>query len=153
MIILTEREDEQRHYLPGQNELQNHAPSEEQLRENILMGEEVHEDMYRVGKFREELATEVAPARPRLVQNRIEEDRDYPDPAEKERTKVGAGVGMTALILSILSLLFFPVTLGSAGIIVGIIAYMRGSRGLGLWAIGLGALSLLNQFFFAPMLY
>lgn len=125
---------------------------EDELRENILLQEEVHEDMYRVGKFREELATEVAPVRPRLIQNRLEEDRDFPDPAEKDRTSDGVGLGMTGLILSILSLLFMPITLGSAGILAGIFAFRRGSRGLALWAIGLGTVSLLNQFFFAPLL-
>lgn len=125
---------------------------EKELRDDILREEEVHEDMFRVGKFREELATEVAPVRPRLIKNRIEEDRDFPDPAEKEK-KEGTGIGITALILSILSLLFLPVILGIAGIIVGIVAFSRGSRGLGIWAIGIGALSLISQFFFAPWLY
>ncbi len=126
---------------------------EDELRENILIEEEVHEDMFRVGKFREELATEVAPVRPRLIRNRLKDNRDFPDPVEKPRTNIGGGLGMTALVLSILSLLFLPITLGSAGIIIGLIAFMRGSKGLGLWAVGIGALSLLNQFFFAPIVY
>lgn len=152
MIRLTERDDEFRDTFPEQDELRN-VPSQDELRDNILREEEVHEDMYRVGKFREELATEVAPVRPRLVQNRIEEDRDFPDPAEKDRTKAGTGLGMTALILSILSLLFMPVLLAGAGIVIGIIAFMQGSRGLGLWSIGIGAISLLNYYFFAPTVF
>ncbi len=135
-----------------EDELQDPIFREDELRNNILNEEEVHQEMFRDGNFYEETAAEFAPQRPQHMPNQWADDRATVT-ADNQRVTTGTGLGITALILSILSLLFMPVTLGTVGIVVGIIAFVRGSRGLGSWAIGIGAISLINQFFFAPMLF
>lgn len=120
---------------------------QQRLREQLLQEEEVHQEMFRNDLYKEETAAELSPyTQPlRTLSDKKDEQRDEP--------ATGSGLGITALILSILSLLFMPITLGTAGVITGIMAYVRGNKGLGLWAIGLGAITLINQFFLAPLLY
>ncbi|MFD2446079.1 hypothetical protein ACFSO7_19145 [Bacillus sp. CGMCC 1.16607] len=62
----------------------------------------------------------------------------------------GRGIGFAAIILSILSLFVLPVLFGAAGIVLGFIARRKGSEGLGNWAIGLGALSIIIGIFIVP---
>ncbi|WP_099361932.1 hypothetical protein [Fredinandcohnia onubensis] len=62
----------------------------------------------------------------------------------------GAGLGWLALALSIISLFVMPVLLGAAGIIIGFIARRRGATGLGAWAIGIGAVSIIVGIFILP---
>lgn len=86
----------------------------------------------------EEVSAEIAPPRPALTDREEEEERS------------GAGLGITALVLSILSLLFWPVVLGAAGIITGFFAYRRGAVGLGMWSMGIGAVSIIIALFISP---
>ena len=46
-----------------------------------------------------------------------------------------------------------PVLLGIAGIIVGYIARRQGAAGLGAWAMGIGAVSLVLGIFITPFFY
>lgn len=62
----------------------------------------------------------------------------------------GKGIGITALILSILSLFFWPILLGAVGIVMGFMARRRGAITLGSWAISLGAISIIIGIFIAP---
>ncbi|MDF0727186.1 DUF4190 domain-containing protein [Cytobacillus sp. S13-E01] len=62
----------------------------------------------------------------------------------------GAGLGWLALALSIISLFVMPVLMGAAGIIIGFIARRRGAQGLGAWAIGIGAVSIIVGIFILP---
>ncbi|WP_017755806.1 hypothetical protein [Calidifontibacillus oryziterrae] len=87
--------------------------------------------------FMEETAAEVAPRLDRAT----------------EEVTGGAGMGAIALALSLLSLFFAPVLMGAAGIIVGFIARRRGATGLGSWAIGIGAVSMLIALFVRPFYY
>lgn len=66
------------------------------------------------------------------------------------RATGGAGLGWLALALSIISLFVMPVLMGAAGIIIGFIARKRGATGLGAWAIGIGAVSLIVGIFILP---
>jgi uncharacterized membrane protein HdeD (DUF308 family) len=59
-------------------------------------------------------------------------------------------MGFSALALSILSLFVLPVLLGISGIVLGFIARARGAKGLGNWAIGIGAVSLVIGMFVLP---
>ncbi|MCA1031761.1 DUF4190 domain-containing protein [Bacillus timonensis] len=90
--------------------------------------------------FMEETAAEVAPP----INYRAEKER------EPEETIGGTGVGWLALALSVLSLFIMPVLMGAAGIILGFIARRRGATGLGAWAIGLGAVSIIVGLFIIP---
>ncbi|MGO4887189.1 DUF308 domain-containing protein [Anaerobacillus sp. MEB173] len=97
------------------------------------------------GDYEEETAAEVAPgARP------FTEDVDRGVVDDREDATEGRGVGVFALVLSILSLFFLPVILGAAGIIVGFIARRNGANALGNWAIGIGVVSIVITLFFAP---
>jgi hypothetical protein len=62
----------------------------------------------------------------------------------------GKGLGIAALVLSILSLFVMPILFGAAGIVLGFIARRRGAEGLGNWAIGLGAVSIIVGLFIVP---
>ncbi|GAK06465.1 MULTISPECIES: hypothetical protein [Geomicrobium] len=79
-------------------------------------------------------------------------DSDLETDEEKGRSSVGAGLGTAAIIMSIVSLFFLPVILGAAGIVTGFFARQQGAVGLGWWAIGIGALSILMTFLFAPFM-
>ncbi|WP_010270211.1 MFS transporter [Paenibacillus senegalensis] len=70
--------------------------------------------------------------------------REYPE------RSVARWFGWTALVISILSLFVLPGLLGPAGAIVGFIAYIQGSRTLGVWAMVLGAISLFVALFLSP---
>jgi hypothetical protein len=93
--------------------------------------------------YMEETSAEIA-APVRLDRSRA---RDY----DAERTEEsGKGVGFAALVLSILSLFVMPILFGAAGIVLGFIARRKGSTGLGNWAIGLGAVSIIVGMFIVP---
>ena len=62
----------------------------------------------------------------------------------------GRGIGWLALALSIISLFVLPIVMGAAGIIIGFIARRRGAEGLGAWAIGIGAVSIVIGLFIVP---
>ncbi|KKB74570.1 MULTISPECIES: hypothetical protein [Bacillus] len=94
--------------------------------------------------FLEETAAEVAPQPYRTEKS---------DNGARDRDADAAGgriTGYIALALSIISLFMLPVLLGIAGIIVGYIARRQGAAGLGAWAMGIGAVSLVLGIFVAP---
>lgn len=109
------------------------------------------DDLFEEDRFREETGTEIAPGRNEVFpENRRDE---YEVRKDVDDAREGTGWGITALVMSILSLLsIMPVTLGIAAIVVGIIAYNRGSRGLAIWSMVIAAISLINQFFIAPFI-
>lgn len=119
-------------------------------RDNIRYGaDEEQTETYRSieDDFREETAAEVSP-RPFVVAN--DEVRQTREANFDDDTATGRGVGIFALVLSILSLFFLPILLGAAGIIVGFVARKNGATGLGSWAIGIGAISIILTVFFSP---
>lgn len=61
-----------------------------------------------------------------------------------------SGVGVTGLVLSILSLFMWPYLLGIVGIVLGIIAYRRDARTLGGWAIAIGVIGILGALVIYP---
>ncbi|WP_102345576.1 DUF4190 domain-containing protein [Bacillus sp. Marseille-P3661] len=107
--------------------------------------------------FMEETAAEVAPRLGTFDGGSTTTDerpRAFVRPeGEQEEGTAGKGLGGLALILSVLSLFFLPVLLGAAGIIVGFIARRRGAQGLGNWAIGIGAVSMIIALFITPFFY
>ncbi|WP_312093196.1 DUF4190 domain-containing protein [Niallia sp.] len=70
---------------------------------------------------------------------------------ERDRGSVGGkGIGIAALLISILSLFVMPIILGIVGIVLGFVARRRGANALGTWAITLGAISIIIGIFIAP---
>lgn len=72
------------------------------------------------------------------------------DGAEASDRPGGNGLGVTALILSLVSIFFLPAILGPAGIIVGYIAFRGGARTTGIWAMVIGAFALIMALFVLP---
>ena len=70
--------------------------------------------------------------------------------SERESTG-GKGLGITALVISIISLFVMPILLGIVGIVLGFIARRKGASSLGTWAISLGAISIIIGIFLAPL--
>ncbi len=87
----------------------------------------------------EETAAEIAPP---LDYERVERRDDV--------EAGGRGFGYIALLLAILSLFTSPILFGLAGLILGFIARARGATGLGNWAIGISAVSVIITLFLSP---
>jgi hypothetical protein len=58
--------------------------------------------------------------------------------------------GWSALVVSILSLFIMPVTFGSVGVVLGIIAFFRGNRVLGGWSIAISLISIFTALVLVP---
>ncbi|QED50176.1 DUF4190 domain-containing protein [Cytobacillus dafuensis] len=76
--------------------------------------------------------------------------RDIENEKEDETDTAGRGIGISALVLSIISLFVLPVLFGATGIVLGFIARARGARTLGNWAIGIGVVSIIVGMFILP---
>ncbi len=59
--------------------------------------------------------------------------------------------GWIALALAFLSLFVWPAILGPIAVVAGIVAWMRGSRALGIGSIVLGLISFLVSLFLLPL--
>lgn len=105
--------------------------------QSAYIGEDIPNDP---SEYREETAAEIAAPVP-LIRRREREDL---------RAEGGSGIGYVGLALSILSLFVMPILLGAAGIVLGFIARSRGATGIGAWAIGIGAVSLIIGIFILP---
>nr|WP_251028662.1 hypothetical protein [Bacillus sp. ISL-18] len=100
----------------------------------------------RSSQYREESAAEIAapvPVALRKNQNNTQQQ-------QKAGAAAGTGIGTLALALSILSLFVMPILFGAAGIVLGFVARSRGAQGLGAWAIGIGAISIVVGIFILP---
>ncbi|RQW20010.1 DUF4190 domain-containing protein [Bacillus sp. C1-1] len=64
----------------------------------------------------------------------------------------GKGIGTMGIVFAITSLFLVPLLLGPIGIISGIIAIVKGRKTLGVWAIAIGAISVLSTLIFTPLL-
>ncbi|WNS74315.1 DUF4190 domain-containing protein [Bacillus sp. DTU_2020_1000418_1_SI_GHA_SEK_038] len=69
---------------------------------------------------------------------------------DNETETAGRGMGIAALVLSIISLFVFPVLFGATGIVLGFVARRRGALSLGSWAIGIGVVSIIVGMFILP---
>jgi type VI protein secretion system component VasF len=118
------------------NQFQKQEERQEERMENRTYQENNHNP-----QLDEEVAQEVAP-NPALMQDRRENNK-------RKEEAGGFGIGLTALILSVLSFFVWPFVLSIAGIIVGIFAVRRRSA-LGWWAIAVGIVALIVALFLFP---
>jgi hypothetical protein len=58
--------------------------------------------------------------------------------------------GWVAIILAIASLFYWPAVLGPTAAVVGVVAYNRGNKALGIWSVTLGLVSLLAYLYWVP---
>lgn len=100
----------------------------------------------RSSQYKEETAAEIAAPVPVTLR------KNQNDTQQKAGAgaKAGTGMGVLALALSILSLFVMPILFGAAGIVLGFVARRRGAEGLGAWAIGIGAISIVVGIFILP---
>lgn len=72
---------------------------------------------------------------------------------QQDRTMVsGRGLAMAGLISSIISLFVLPIFLGLVGIVLGFVGMRGGRRTIGMWAIGIGVVSILVSILFTPFM-
>jgi uncharacterized membrane protein YkgB len=69
-----------------------------------------------------------------------ERPRENQQESERNVQDQGKGLGVTALVIAIISLFLWPLVLAPVAIILGGISIRRGSS-LGWWAVGIGLLS------------
>lgn len=105
-------------------------------------------------RFEEEFGTEVAPGP--MFANQVP-DRPEERNAEAYRSEEGATartggqtVGWIGLVLAIASMFIYPVLLGLTAVVLGIIAYVQGSRSLGTWSAVIGGIALIAYFVLVP---
>jgi hypothetical protein len=97
-------------------------------------------------EYKEETAAEIAAPVPITRPSSQQKSKN----ASGAGTNAGTGMGWAALALSILSLFVMPILFGAAGIVLGFVARRRGAEGLGAWAIGIGAISIIVGIFILP---
>jgi hypothetical protein len=98
--------------------------------------------------FYEEFAAETAPAPRGAIPAKDEvRDADSDDVTMADKPYVG----WFALALAIASLFVWPAVLGPAGAVLGLAAWVQGSRGLGIGAIILGVISFLSYLVLVPL--
>ncbi|MEH7549216.1 hypothetical protein FB550_102484 [Neobacillus bataviensis] len=103
----------------------------------------------RSSQYKEETAAEIAAPVPVTLRKNQNDTQQQQQKAGAGAT-AGTGMGVLALALSILSLFVMPILFGAAGIVLGFVARRRGAEGLGAWAIGIGAISIVVGIFILP---
>lgn len=115
---------------------------------------------------RTEFASELAPSpgyRPAYVPKQEIRHKERSDsfftnsniatPNDGQETPVrsrSSAIGWIAIVLAVASLFYWPIVLGPAAAVMGVIAYFQGNRSLGVWSVVLGLLSLLAFLFLIP---
>jgi hypothetical protein len=92
----------------------------------------------------------VAMPPPHFTHLRNEHETESIDPVTIATAAPPRTFGYFAIIVAILSLFVWPVMFGPAAAILGLIAYMRGSKALGAWSIVLGILAIGAYFILLP---
>jgi hypothetical protein len=73
--------------------------------------------------------------------------------AIQETKAAGRAAGWAALILALLSWIVWPVLLGASAVVVGFVAFVQGSRGLGIWSMTLGLIAVAAYLVLIPFYY
>ncbi|WP_438446252.1 hypothetical protein [Gorillibacterium sp. sgz5001074] len=122
---------------------------DEEMRENALSR--------KIAGASTEFAGELSPSpgyHPSLMINRQERDGRFQaadnggiqeDVPEGNKT-----FGWISIILAIASLFYWPMVLGPAAAVVGVIAYFSGNRALGVWSVVLGLVAIAAAMFLIP---
>lgn len=103
--------------------------------------------------FQEETAAELTP--PLQVpptNNRQTDETAEESIGERHHGEGGTVIGITGLVLSLISLFTLPFLLALGGIGAGFIASRRGAVSLGKWSIGIGLISMIGAMIFAPFI-
>ncbi|GAA3403841.1 hypothetical protein ACFFNY_02985 [Paenibacillus hodogayensis] len=91
------------------------------------------------------------PVSERLKEEKLDGDKaEFTEQEGVTAAKGGQTVGWIGLVLAIASMFIYPVLLGLAALVMGVVAFIQGSRGVGAWSAAIGAISLLAYFFLVP---
>ncbi|WP_274363277.1 hypothetical protein [Paenibacillus thermotolerans] len=91
------------------------------------------------GQHNEEYAAELTA--PRASERRGRTEREG---AGEEKQAPAASLGYVAIFLAVLSLFLLPGMLGPVSAVVGFMAFVNGSRKLGVWSIVLGTIAFVS---------
>ncbi|MBW7454502.1 DUF4190 domain-containing protein [Paenibacillus sepulcri] len=100
--------------------------------------------------YNEEMSAELA-VPPQAYQT--DHTKEHVEEAVEQTRSAGQAAGWAALVLSVLSWFVWPLLLGATGIVVGFIAYRQDARGLGLWSMILGLISVIAYLVIIPLYY
>ncbi|HZG13597.1 MAG TPA: DUF456 domain-containing protein [Candidatus Bathyarchaeia archaeon] len=131
---------------PGQGEMQASTENAEKANENKPVVKRMIVDDNIAdweGGTKYEVAAEVSP-----TYSEIKPRSPVSEPSAENNP--GGGMGLTAVGLSILSLFLFPYLIAPIGMIVGYLAFRRGARTLGIWAMVIGAIAILGAMVIYP---
>lgn len=106
------------------------------------------ENKVRSKDYDEEVAAEFSPT-PAGIPIKTNEDEDDRDRHRGQREYNGKGLGITALVLAVLSFFMWPYLFAPAGIIIGAIAARRGSS-WGIWAVVVGIIAVIIALVILP---
>ncbi|MFD2672355.1 hypothetical protein [Marinicrinis sediminis] len=138
---LKEAEDADAHAYAGSDSDSDSGTKAEVASKASLMPNVLREDAMKADE--EEFAAEVAPS---AASSHLQEAEQ-----EERKSAQDSTIGLFALVLAIASLFVIPSILGPVAAILGFVAYTRGSRGLGVWSIGIGILSFVAYFVLLPL--
>ncbi|MDQ6421096.1 DUF4190 domain-containing protein [Paenibacillus sp. LHD-117] len=102
------------------------------------------------GAFNEEMGADFAYGMPAAADHRPASGMAAMD-ADTESS--GTALGWVALVFAIASWFIWPVLIGATAAVLGFIAYRRGARGLGGWAMGIGLVALALNLIIVPFYY
>lgn len=88
------------------------------------------------GRHNEEYAAELT-----VPRGAAERERTTQDERAQEQRAPATSLGYAAIFIAVLSLFLLPGLLGPVSAVVGFMAYVRGSRKLGIWSIVFGMIS------------
>lgn len=90
------------------------------------------------GQHNEEYAAELVVPRPNAERERTKREKTTEQPAP------ATSLGYVAIFIAVLSLFLLPGLVGPVSAVVGFMAYVRGSRKLGIWSIVLGTIAFVS---------
>lgn len=134
------------------------APEQETRKET---GEKQLADVGVGGDLFDEFATDMAARGIGTAGRRLNQpEEEGPDQAaarefRKNREDAAAGTdkmvwGWSALTAAIVSLFFLPQIFAPVSVIIGVVAYFRGGRTMGVWSVVIGLISLIAYLFLVP---
>jgi hypothetical protein len=100
-------------------------------------------------KAEEEYAAEIAPA---PVSGDATDRKEAAERKQEGQQEIAGGrtIGWIALAFAIAALFMYPAALGCGAIVLGIIAYVQGSRALGGWSVVIGGIALISYLVLVP---
>lgn len=105
------------------------------------------------GEFKEEMGADFAYGMPLTEAPDNRPERNSVARIAGDAESSGTALGWVSLLFAIASWFVWPVLMGATATILGFIAYRRGAKGLGGWAMGVGLVALALNLIIVPFYY